>query len=85
MVEVFGTFAVAGMVLCYALEARGTVWVFGFAGFCALSSAYAFWIETWPIFVVEGDWSGLALKRGFVRASADPREVHPISFGSDAI
>ena len=67
MVEGFGTVAVVGMTLCYAIEDRSVWSVFAFAGFCALASIYAFWIGSWPFFVVEGMWTVLALRRGFVR------------------
>ena len=67
MIEWLGTVAVSGMALCYAIEDRSVWCVFGFAGFCALASVYAFWIGSWPFFVVEGLWSLLALRRAVVR------------------
>ena len=67
MIEGLGTVAVIGMVICYALEDRSPGWVFGFSGFCMMASGYAFWIESWPFFFVEGAWSILALRRGVIR------------------
>jgi hypothetical protein len=39
---VFGLFAVTAMLLCYAMEDRSPWLVLGFAGSCALGSAYGF-------------------------------------------
>ncbi len=85
MIEAFGTFAAGGMVLCYALETRGRAWVFGLAGFCALSSVYAFWIESWPFFAVEGVWSGLALRRGFARECSTRQMTRAVPFETDPL
>jgi hypothetical protein len=38
----FGLFAVTAMLICYALEDRSAWFVLGFAGACALGSAYGF-------------------------------------------
>jgi hypothetical protein len=38
----FGLFAVTAMQICYALEDRSAWFVLGFAGACALGSAYGF-------------------------------------------
>jgi hypothetical protein len=61
--DAFGTVAVSAMMLFYALEARGRLFVLLFAGACALSSAYAALIAAWPFFVVELVWSVVALRR----------------------
>ena len=63
----FGLVAVSLMLLCYAREARGRGWVLGFAGACALVSAYGFLQGAWPFGVVEAVWAGVALRR-YVRA-----------------
>ena len=63
----FGLVAVSLMLLCYAMEARGRGWVLGFAGACALGSAYGFLQGAWPFGVVEAVWAGVALRR-YVRA-----------------
>ena len=59
----FGLVAVSLMLLCYAMEARGRGWVLGFAGACALGSAYGFLQGAWPFGVVEGVWALVALWR----------------------
>ncbi len=59
----FGLVAVSLMLLCYAMEARGRGWVLGFAGACALGSAYGFLQGAWPFGVVEAIWALVALRR----------------------
>ncbi|MBK8086242.1 MAG: hypothetical protein IPK28_21780 [Devosia sp.] len=59
----FGLFAVTGMVVCYALEARGRAFVLAFAGFCVLGSAYGFLQGAWPFGLVELVWSVIAARR----------------------
>lgn len=59
----FGLAAVSLMLLCYAMEARGRGWVLGFAGACALGSAYGFLQGAWPFGVVEAVWALVALRR----------------------
>lgn len=60
---VFGALAVGAMLLCYALEGRGPVFVLLFAAACLASSAYGFLQGAWPFGVVELIWSGVALRR----------------------
>ena len=59
----FGLVAVSLMLLCYAMEARGRGWVLGFAGACALGSAYGFLQGAWPFGAVEAVWAVVALRR----------------------
>ena len=59
----FGLVAVSLMLLCYAMEAQGRGWVLGFAGACALGSAYGFLQGAWPFGVVEAVWALVALRR----------------------
>jgi hypothetical protein len=59
----FGLFSVTLMVVAYALEERGAVWTFAFAGACALGSVYGFLQGAWPFGVVEAFWAGLALRK----------------------
>lgn len=59
----FGLVAVGLMLLCYAMERRGPGWVLGFAGACALGSAYGFLQGAWPFGVVEAIWSVVAWQR----------------------
>jgi hypothetical protein len=59
----FGAVAVTFMMLMYALEHRGAVFVAAFACGCALSSSYGFLAGTWPFGIVEAIWSLIALRR----------------------
>lgn len=63
MLTVFGACAVTFMVLMYALERRGRVFVLAFAGGCVASSVYGFLAGTWPFGVVEIVWAVVAVKR----------------------
>jgi hypothetical protein len=63
LIEVFGTCAVAAMVLTYALEDRSDRFVLAFAAACAAAALYAVLIESWPFAVVEAIWSGVAMQR----------------------
>ena len=49
----FGLFAVTAMLVCYALEERSAWFIFAFAGFCGLGSAYGFLQGAWPFGVIE--------------------------------
>ena len=73
----FGLVAVSLMLVCYALEARSTWFVLGFAFACALGSTYGFLQGAWPFGVVEGIWSFVALRRWILArralATRDPR------------
>lgn len=59
----FGIGALAFMMLMYALERRGRLFILAFAVGCALSSAYGFLSGAWPFGVVEAIWTGIALRR----------------------
>ncbi|MFM9941533.1 MAG: hypothetical protein ACKVP7_18775 [Hyphomicrobiaceae bacterium] len=63
----FGLFAVSAMLVFYALEARGRIYVLGFAVACLLASAYGFLSGAWPFGLVEAVWSGVALRRWWHR------------------
>lgn len=59
----FGLVAVSLMLVFYALERRSQWYVLGFAGACALGSAYGFLQGAWPFGVVEAIWALVALQR----------------------
>lgn len=61
--EAFGLFAVAAMVVCYALEDRNPRFVLAFAASCVLGSIYGFLQGAWPFGLVEAIWFLLALRR----------------------
>ena len=58
-----GVAALSFMMLMYALESRGRVFVLAFAVGCTLSSAYGFASGAWPFGVVEAVWTLVALRR----------------------
>ncbi len=62
-VEIFGTFAIAVMVLTYAFEDRSDLFVLGFAVACAAAALYAVLIDSWPFSVAEAIWAGVAVRR----------------------
>jgi hypothetical protein len=68
----FGLLAVTAMLLCYALEDRSRWFVLGFAGACALGSAYGFLQGAWPFGVVEAIWALVAFRRWVARGSPRP-------------
>ena len=51
------------MMLCYALEPRGRVFILAFAGACVAASVYGFLAGAWPFGVVEAVWAVVALRR----------------------
>lgn len=62
-VTIYGVFAVTFMMVMYALERRGPVFVLGFALGSVLSSVYGFLSGAWPFGVVELIWAGIAVRR----------------------
>ncbi len=73
LLTAYGALAVCAMLVCYALEGRGSVFVLGFAAACAASSLYGFLQGAWPFGVVEAVWSVVALRRWW-RRRADERK-----------
>jgi hypothetical protein len=67
----FGALAVTAMMLFYALEGRAPVFVLLFAGACVAASAYGFLQGAWPFGVVELVWSGVALRRWWIRRTSN--------------
>ena len=62
-VTIYGVLALTFMMVMYALERRGRVFVLGFAVGCVLSSIYGFLSGAWPFGVVELIWAGVAVSR----------------------
>jgi len=62
MLTITGLAAVAGMVVCYALEARSPWFVFAFGLACLGASAYGWLAGTWPFGLAEGLWGLVALR-----------------------
>jgi hypothetical protein len=65
----FGLVAVTLMLVFYALEERGPIYILGFAAACGLGSVYGFLQGAWPFGVVEAIWEGVAVRR-WTRAGA---------------
>jgi hypothetical protein len=63
----FGLFAVAAMLVSYALEDRSPWFVLAFAGACTLASIYGFLQGAWPFGVVEAIWAAVAGHRWRIR------------------
>jgi hypothetical protein len=61
--SIFGLFAVAAMLVCYAFERRNRLFILGFAGACLLGSVYGFLQGAWPFGLVEAVWSAVAVRR----------------------
>jgi hypothetical protein len=67
----FGLFAVTAMLVCYAMEDRGPIFVLAFAGACALGSIYGFMQGAWPFGLVEAVWAVIATRRWWLRRRAE--------------
>ena len=67
----FGLFAVAAMLVCYALEKRSAWFILAFAGSCGLGSLYGFFQGAWPFGLVEAICAG----------GPAPLELVPVSPG----
>jgi len=63
----FGLFAVTAMLVFYAIEDRGHIFVLAFAAACVLASAYGFMQGAWPFGVVEAVWALIAVRRWWMR------------------
>jgi hypothetical protein len=59
----FGLIAVIAMLVFYALEERGRVYILAFAGACVLGSFYGFLQRAWPFGMVEVVWAVVATRR----------------------
>jgi hypothetical protein len=63
IITAYGVAALTFMMLMYALERRGRLFVLGFAAGCLLSSVYGFLAGAWPFGVVELIWCGVSVQR----------------------
>jgi len=63
----FGLFAVTAMLVTYALESKSAWFILAFSFACALASVYGFLQGAWPFGLVEGVWSGVAVRRWWVK------------------
>jgi hypothetical protein len=63
ILSLFGLFAVAAMLIFYALEDRNPWYVLAFAGACALGSLYGFLQGAWPFGLIEAIWACVVVYR----------------------
>jgi hypothetical protein len=71
LLSAFGLFAVTLMLVTYALESRSHWYILTFAVACALGSVYGFMQGAWPFGLVEGVWSGVAVRRWWLKRRAE--------------
>ena len=71
MLTIFGSIAVAVMLLSYWLEPRSKWFILIFAGGCAATLAYSVLSEVYPITVIEALWALVALQRFLRRHQPD--------------
>ena len=62
-IEALGTFAIATMVVSYALEKKAPVYTAIFSVGCFLAAFYALLIGSYPFSIAEGLWGFIALRR----------------------
>ena len=62
-ITIYGIVALSFMMLMYAFEGRGRVFIALFALGCILSSFYGFISGAWPFGAVEAIWSLIAVRR----------------------
>ncbi len=79
-VEAFGVVAISIMVASYALEKRSPIYIATFALGCALAAGYAYLLESYPFFVAEILWAGIAVAR-FRRVTLGTRRESELHAG----
>lgn len=67
LLSAFGLFAVSAMLVTYAFEHRTPWFILAFAFACALGSVYGFLQGAWPFGLVEAIWSGIAVRRWWLK------------------
>ena len=77
LLTLFGLFAVTAMLVFYALESRSQWFILAFAVACVLGSIYGFLQGAWPFGLVEGIWSGVALRRWWLAFQSKTRHPKP--------
>ena len=73
----FGLFAVTAMLITYTLEDRSTWCILAFALACVLGSVYGFLQGAWPFGLVEAIWSGIAVRRWWLKRTSE--KENPLS------
>jgi len=62
-ITIYGVLALSFMMVMYALERRGRMFILAFALGCLLSSVYGFLSGAWPFGIVEAVWCLVAVQR----------------------
>ena len=75
---VFGSLAVAMMLIMYWIEDRAAIYVLGFAAACAASSVYGWLVSAYPFGVLEAVWAAVALRRWQRRVAQQGNEVRQV-------
>lgn len=68
----FGVVAATTMVVAYALESRGRIWIAVFAVGCAATAAFGIATEAWIFATLETVWAAIAVRR-FVKSGNSNR------------
>jgi hypothetical protein len=63
LITLYGVLALGFMMVMYALERRGRIFILAFAVGCLLSSVYGFLSGAWPFGMVEAIWFLVAAQR----------------------
>jgi len=71
LLSAFGLFAVTAMLVTYTFEDWSTWFVLAFAFSCALGSVYGFLQGAWPFGLVEAIWSGIAVRRWWLKRMSE--------------
>ena len=59
----YGFASVSIMLIAYALEDKGRVWILIFAVGCLASAVYGFLADTLPFAILEGIWAVVAFRK----------------------
>jgi len=70
-ITIYGVVVLVFMMVMYALERRGRIFILAFGIGCLLSSSYGFVSGAWPFGVVEAIWAVIAIAR-FTRKPSRP-------------
>lgn len=63
MLIAFGVVAATTMVVSYALESRGAIWIAIFAAGCLATAIYGVLSGAWIFAILETVWAAIALQR----------------------
>ena len=75
MLTIFGSIAVAVMMLAYWFEPRSKWLVLAFAAGSAATAVYSWLVKAFPVAVVEAVWTVIALDRFYRRHRREPSRL----------